>query len=186
MPDTHEITVLLRRWAAGNSQARDQLVPLVYAELRRLAAHYLRLERPGHSLQPTALVHEAYLRLVDRGNPGWENRSHFFGVAAHLMRQILVDHVRRRGARKWARCKVTLDKAVGLACERPKELLALDDALNDLGKLDERKCQAVELRYFGGLITEEIAQTLGVSPVTVRRDLRMAEAWLNREMSRLS
>jgi len=184
MPDTHEITRLLRRWAAGNSQARDELVPLVYEDLRRLAGHYLRLERPGHSLQPTALVHEAYLRLVDQDNPSWQNRSCFFGVAAHLMREILVDHARRRHAGKRAGRKVTLNEAVGLVPERPEELLALDEALSELMRLDERKCQAVELRYFGGLVTEEIAETLGVSAVTIRRDLRMAEAWLHREMSR--
>lgn len=181
---TQEVTGLLRQWAAGNPQARDELIPLVYAELRRLAARYLRAERPGHSLQPTALVHEAYLRLVDQQNPAWQNRSHFFGVATRVMRQVLVDHARRLQAGKRAGHKVSLAEAVSLTTERPEELLALDEALRELNKLDGRKCHAVELRYFGGFATEEIAQALGVSPVTVRRDLRIAEAWLHREMSR--
>jgi len=183
MPDTHEVTRLLRQWAAGNSQAHEKLIPLVYAELRRIAARYLRMERPDHSLQPTELVHEAYLRLVDQQNPAWQSRSYFFGVAAHLMREILVDHARRLQAGKRAGRKVSLEEAVSLTCERPAELLALDDALEELKSLDGRKCQAVELRYFGGLATEEIAQLLGVAAVTVRRDLRMAEAWLHREMN---
>jgi RNA polymerase sigma factor (TIGR02999 family) len=182
MSDTREVTRLLRKWADGDIEARDELIPLVYAELRRLAARYLRAERPDHSFQPTALVHEAYLRLVDQENPAWRNRSCFFGVAAHLMREILVDHARRRKAGKRTGRKVPLNEAVGLAPERPEELLALDEALTELKRLDERKCQAVELRYFGGLMTEEIAEALGISAVTVRRDLRMAEAWLYREM----
>jgi RNA polymerase sigma-70 factor, ECF subfamily len=184
VPDTHEVTRLLQQWAAGNSQARDQLIPLVYVELRRLAAHYLRAERPDHSLQPTALVHEAYLRLVHHQNPTFQNRSSFFGIAAHLMREILVDHAKRQKAGKRAGRKVPLDEALSLARERPKVLLALDDALTELKRLDERKCQTVELRFFGGLRIKEIAQTLRVSTVTVGRDLRMAEAWLYREMSK--
>jgi len=133
-------------------------------------------------LQPTALVHEAYVRLVDQTNPTWQGRSHFFGVAARLMRQILVDHARRKKAGKRGGLKVPLDEAVGFRKERSRDLVALDSGLNALEKLDPRKCKAVELRYFGGLSMEEIAQTLDVSMITVRRDLRMAEAWLHQEM----
>jgi RNA polymerase sigma-70 factor (ECF subfamily) len=184
MSDTHEVTLLLAKWAKGSQQALDELTPLVYEELRQLAASYLRKERQGHTLQPTALVHEAYLRLVDQSNPTWQNRSHFFGVAARLMRQILVDHARRKqaGKRAGSRVKVSLEEALSFQHERGRDLVALDSGLNALEKLDPRKCKAVELRYFGGLSMEEIAQTLDVSPVTVRRDLRMAEAWLHHEM----
>lgn len=182
MPDTHEVTRLLREWAEGHQQALDELVPLVYDELRRLAAHYLRGERPDHTLQPTALVHEAYLRLLSQRSPTWQDRSHFFGVAAHVMRQILVDHARRRHAGKRAVRKVPLDEAVTLAPEGGGSLLALDEALDKLQEFDARKCQAVELRYFGGLMVDEIARALDVSTATVRRDLRMAEAWLHHEM----
>jgi len=184
MSDTHEVTLLLAKWGEGNPQALDELTPLVYKELRQLASSYLRKERQGHTLQPTALVHEAYLRLVDQSKPSWQNRSHFFGVAARLMRQILVDHARRRQAHKRAgsKVKVSLEDAVSFQHERSRGLVALDSGLNALEKLDPRKCKAVELRYFGGLTMEEIAQALDVSPVTVRRDLRMAEAWLHKEM----
>jgi RNA polymerase sigma-70 factor, ECF subfamily len=181
-PDTHEVTRLLADWAKGNEQALDDLTPLVYQELRRLAASYLRKERQGHTLQPTALVHEAYLRLVDQTNPSLQNRSHFYGVAARLMRQILVDHARRKLAGKRAGIKVSLEEAVSFEQERGRDLVALDIGLNALEKLDPRKCKAIELRYFGGLPMEEIARALDVSPVTVRRDLRMAEAWLRNEM----
>jgi RNA polymerase sigma factor (TIGR02999 family) len=182
MSSTHEVTQLLGEWASGNRQALDRLTPLVYGELRQLAALYLRKERPDHTLQPTALVHEAYLRLVDQRNPSWQDRSHFYGVAARLMRQILVDHARRRQAGKRAGQKVSLEETVSFARERSADLVALDDSLSALEKLDPRKCRAVELRYFGGLAMEEIARTLEVSPVTVRRDLRMAEAWLYQQM----
>ena len=182
MSDTHEVTQLLAAWAKGNQQALDDLTPLVYRELRQLAASYLRKERQSHTLQPTALVHEAYMRLVDQTNPTWQNRSHFFGVAARLMRQILVDHARRKRASKRAGLKVPLDEAVSFQPERGRDLIALDTGLNALERIDPRKCKAVELRYFGGLSMEEIAQTLDVSPITVRRDLRMAEAWLHQEM----
>jgi RNA polymerase sigma-70 factor, ECF subfamily len=184
MSDTHEVTRLLAKWANGNPKALDELTPLVYKELRQLAASYLRKERQGHTLQPTALVHEAYLRLVDQRKPDWQNRSHFFGVAARLMRQILVDHARRRqaGKRAGSRVKVSLEDTISFQHERSRDLVALDTGLDSLEKIDPRKCKAVELRYFGGLSAEEIAQTLDVSAVTVRRDLRMAEAWLHREM----
>ncbi|HYB76622.1 MAG TPA: sigma-70 family RNA polymerase sigma factor [Candidatus Bathyarchaeia archaeon] len=184
MSATHEVTRLLADWAKGNQNALDDLTPLVYKELRQLAASYLRKERPGHTLQPTALVHEAYLRLVDQANPTWQNRSHFFGVAARLMRQILVDHARRKQAAKrvGSRGKVSLQETVSFQHERSRDLVALDTGLNALEKIDPRKCRAVELRYFGGLSMDDIAQTLDVSPVTVRRDLKMAEAWLHHEM----
>jgi RNA polymerase sigma factor (TIGR02999 family) len=184
MSDSHEVTLLLAKWAKGNQQALDELTPLVYRELRQLAASYLRKERHDHTLQPTALVHEAYLRLVDQSSPCWQNRSHFFGVAARLMRQILVDHARRRHARKRAgsKVKVSMAEALSLQHGRSRNLVALDSALNALENFDARKCKAVELRYFGGLSMEEIAQALDVSVVTIRRDLRMAEAWLHKEM----
>ncbi|HXJ96260.1 MAG TPA: ECF-type sigma factor [Terriglobia bacterium] len=182
MSSRHEVTILLVEWAAGNQQALEKLTPLVYADLRRLAAAYLRHERPDHTLQPTALVHEAYLRLVDQRNPSCQSRTHFYRVAARLMRQILVDHARRRHARKRDAYKVSLQETVSFAAERSADLVALDDSLTALEKLDARKCRAVELRYFAGLEMEEIAEMLNVSRVTVRRDLRMAESWLYREM----
>src|SRR6516165_9445651 len=184
MSDTHEVTSLLTEWAEGDTQALEQLTPLVYTRLRQLAASYLRKERRSHTLQPTALVHEAYLRLVDQTSPSWQNRSHFYGVASRLMRQILVDDARRRhaGKRMGSSMKVSLDKSLGFQKERPEDLLALDISLSALEKIDARKCKAVELRYFGGLSLDEIAQALDVSVITVRRDLKMAEAWLQREM----
>ena len=182
MSSTHEVTLLLAKWAKGNQEALDELTPLVYKELRHLAASYLRKERQGHTLQPTALVHEAYLRLVDQSNPNWQNRSHFYGVAARLMRQILVDHARRKQAGKLAGQNVPLEDAVSFHKERSRDLVALDTSLTALEKIDPRKCKAVELRYFAGLSTEEIAQALDVSSNTVLRDLRLAEAWLHQEM----
>jgi RNA polymerase sigma factor (TIGR02999 family) len=182
MSATHDVTLLLAAWARGSQQALDDLTPLVYRELRQLAAGYLRREPRGHTLQPTALVHEAYLRLVDQSNPDWQNRSHFFGVAARLMRQILVDHARRKHAGKRAGHKVSLEETISFLPKRSRDLIALDNGLDALEKIDPRKCKAVELRYFGGLSMDEIAQTLDVSPITVRRDLRMAEKWLHNEM----
>jgi RNA polymerase sigma-70 factor, ECF subfamily len=182
MSDTHEVTLLLNEWAKGDQKALDELIPLVYKELRQLAAAYLRRERLGHTLQPTALVHEAYLRLVDQSSPNFENRSHFYGVAARLMRQILVDHARRKQAGKRGGLKVPLEQAVSFREDRVEDLVALDAGLTALEKIDRRKCKAVELRYFGGLSMEELAKTLDVSAETVRRDLRMAEAWLNSQM----
>jgi RNA polymerase sigma factor (TIGR02999 family) len=182
MSSTHEVTLLLASWAKGNQEALTELTPLVYKELRQLAASYLRKERQGHTLQPTALVHEAYLRLVDQSSPNWQNRSHFYGVAARLMRQILVDHARRKRAGKRAGQNVTLEDTVSFYKERSRDLVALDTSLTALEKIDPRKCKAVELRYFGGLSTEEIAQALDVSSNTVLRDLRLAEAWLHQEM----
>jgi RNA polymerase sigma factor (TIGR02999 family) len=182
MSTTHCVTQLLVQWANGDKEALDDLTPLVYKELRKLAASHLRRERKSHTLQPTALVHEAYLRLVDQKNPNWQSRSHFFGVAARLMRQILVDHARRKQADKRAAIEVSLEEVVSFEKQRAGNLLALDASLDALERVDPRKCRAVELRYFGGLSMDEIAQTLEVSAVTVRRDLRMAEAWLHRDM----
>ena len=182
MSATHDVTRLLAEWGNGNQQALEDLTPLVYRELRQLAASCLRRERQDHTLQPTAVVHEAYLRLVDQKNPTWQSRSHFFGVAARLMRQVLVDHARRKRAGKRGGQRVTLAETVSFQPERSRDLVALDSGLNALEKLDPRKCKAIELRYFGGLSMDEIAQTLDVSPVTVRRELRMAEAWLHHQM----
>ena len=179
---THDVTHLLAQWAKGDDRALEDLTPLVYKELRRLAASHLRKERRSHTLQPTALVHEAYLRLVGQNNPRWEDRTHFYGVAARLMRQILVEHARRKRAIKRAARTVSLEHALSFHEERGRDLVALDNALTALEKLDPRKCKAVELRYFGGLSMDEVAQALQVSAVTVRRDLRMAETWLHREM----
>ena len=182
MSAAHEVTQLLVEWANGDQQALHRLTPLVYAELHKLAAGYLCNERRDHTLQPTALVHEAYLRLVHQKNPTWQNRSHFFAVAARLMRQILVDHARRQQAGKRSGHKVSLEETVSFGQERSPDLVALDDSLSALEKLDARKCRAVELRYFGGLSVDEIALALEVSRMTVRRDLTMAEAWLYQEM----
>jgi RNA polymerase sigma-70 factor, ECF subfamily len=182
MSSSHHVTRLLAQWAQGDQDALSQLTPLVYRELHHLAASYLRRERDGHTLQPTALVHEAYLRLVEQSNPNWENRSHFYGVAARIMRQILVDHARRRNSGKRAGLNVPLEEAFGFPLQQSQVLLALDTGLNALEKFDARKCKVIELRYFGGLSMDEIAQALAVSPVTVRRDLRMAEAWLHKEI----
>jgi RNA polymerase sigma factor (TIGR02999 family) len=176
-PPMASVTALLQAWSEGDAEAGRRLVPLVYGELRRRAARYLRRERPGHTLQPTALVHEAYLRLV--GHPGaWRNRSQFFGVASNLMRRILVDHARRRRAAKRDAVRVALDDAVVGAAERDVDLVCLDAALEELSALDARQGRVVELRYFGGLTLEEAAEVLGVSVATVKREWTLARAWL--------
>ena len=181
-----EITQLLLAWRNGEAAALAQLTPLVYQELHKLAHGYLNRERPGHTLQPTALIHEAYLRLVEQNVEHWQSRAHFYGVAAHLMRQILVEHARSRnaGKRGGGAVKLALEEALDYAPEQAAELVALDDALASLAARDERKCRVIELRYFGGLSVEETAQVLGVSIPTVVRDQRMAQAWLHRELSR--
>src|SRR5262245_9941335 len=185
MPDLEEVTRLLFEWKSGNPAAIEALTPLVYNELRRLAAHYLADERSADTLQPTALVHEAYLRLVSQDAPDWESRSHFFGVAAHLMRQILVDHARKHKSQKrgGGLANVPLEEALGFAPERSAMVIALDDSLTALAKLDERQAKVIELRYFGGFSVEETARALNISVATVGRDQRLAEAWLHREMS---
>ncbi|MBL8232917.1 MAG: sigma-70 family RNA polymerase sigma factor [Bryobacterales bacterium] len=179
------ITQLLAHWSTGKDKhALDELTPLVYRELRKLADSYLRRERAGHTLQPTALIHEAYMRMVDQRLPEWRSRAHFYGVAAQLMRQILCDHARAKRAAKRGGDdkKVVLLEAVNYSDERPDEMVALDDALKDLAKLDGRKARVVELRYFGGLSVAETAEVLGVSVATVGRELRFAEAWLHKAL----
>jgi RNA polymerase sigma-70 factor (ECF subfamily) len=187
------LTVLLRQVKEGDKSALDSLVPLAYAELRRLADSYLRRERSDHTLQPTALIHEAYLRLVDQDQPDYRSRSHFFGVAAQLMRQILVDHARTRnaGKRGGGEAKVPLDSAAEASViesshNRPESFLDLDHALHKLEERDPRKARVIEMRFFGGLTAEESAEILEVSVETIRRDLRLGQAWLQRELARAS
>jgi RNA polymerase sigma factor (TIGR02999 family) len=181
----NEITHLLRRWSQGDRAALDQLMPSVYQELRKVADGYLRQERPNHTLQPTALINEAYLRLVKQDFPEWQSRRHFYGVAAQLMRQILVEHARARAADKRGGGARTysLDEALSFSAEKAAELVALDDALVALARFDERKVRIIELRYFGGLSLEETAEALGVSVATVGNEMRVARAWLRREMN---
>lgn len=184
MPSSHEVTQLLVAWSDGDQAALEQLAPLVYKELHRLAKGYLQRERPGHTLQTTALVNEAYLRLIDWKQVHWQNRAHFFGVAAQLMRRILVDFARARHQEKrggLAR-QVSLDEAAAVSVERVAELIALDEALNQLAAVDPRRSRMVELRFFGGLTEEETAEVLKVSPRTVRREWSLARAWLHREL----
>jgi len=173
----------LTQWAAGDEEALRALVPLIYGELRRQARRYLRKERADHTLQTTALVHEAYLRLRKQGPIQFQNREHFFAIAAQLMRQILVDYARQQSATKRNRaCKLTLDEAVLTGKKARMDLIALDDALNDLARLDPRQSQIVELRFFGGLSVAEISRVLGISPATVSRDWTSARLWLHHEM----
>ena len=179
------VTALLARWRAGDEQALEALVPLVYDELRRVAHRYLRQERPNHTLQSTALVHEAYLRLIKQGTQEFENRAHFFAISAQLMRQVLVEYARRRNAAKRdAGHMLTLDDSMGLLKTRSVDLVALDDALNGLAKLDARQSRVVELRFFGGLSAEETAAVLGVSTKTVKREWATAKVWLHHEIGR--
>lgn len=184
--DPKTVTDVLNGVARGDEKALHLLLPVVYREMKRLAAGYLKAERPGHTLQPTALAHEAYLRLVGRDRIQWQNRAHFLGVAARAMREILVDHARRRRAQKrgGGQQPVTLlDAALLVDRGRPIEFDDLDQALNDLARLSERQAHVVELRYFGGLSIEETAEVLGVSPATVKREWATARAWLYRELS---
>jgi len=181
--EARTVTALLRDWRDGDPAAADELLPLIYAELHRLAARHLRGERPGHTLRPTDLVSEAYLRLSGGAQPEWNDRVHFFAIAARTMRQILVDHARRRRADKrgGGERPITLDEAVADA-GRPGDLLALDEALVELARFDERKARVIELHYFGGLTQDEVAEVLGVHVNTVARDLRLAEAWIHRHL----
>jgi RNA polymerase sigma factor (TIGR02999 family) len=182
---THEVTELLQNWSEGDESALDRLMPLVHDELHRLAHQHMRREGPGHILQTSALINEAYLRLVDQPEIRWENRSHFFGIAARLMRRILVDDARKRNAAKrgGSLIQVPLDEATELADEQAANVAALDDALNMLETIDARQGRIVELRFFGGLSVEETASVLQVSPGTVMRDWTFARAWLRNEMS---
>jgi RNA polymerase sigma factor (TIGR02999 family) len=179
------ITQLLSDAGNGDQKALDSLLPLVYGELRRLAEHYLRQERPDHTLQATALVHEAYLRLVDQTSITWQNRAHFFSIAAQVMRHLLVDHARSHHAEKrgGGAQKLSLDEAVSFFAEREVNLVALDEALIELTRLDERQGRIVELRFFGGLTIDEVAEVLKITPGAVRYDWRMAKAWLHRELT---
>lgn len=185
-PPPKDVTHLLINWSSGDGTALEQLLPLVYDELRHLADRYLRREQPGHTLQATALVHEAFLRLVDQQDVTWQNRAHFFGAAANLMRQILIQHARARHADKRGgdQRKIYLDEAGDLAPEKNPDLMALDDALNDLATIAPQQSRVVELRFFGGLSIEETAEVLSISPATVKREWAMAKAWLHREISR--
>ena len=186
MPSSHEITQLLLAWSEGDQAAFEQLVPLIHRELRRLAKGYMRQERPGHILQTTALINEAYLRLIDWKDVRWQNRAHFFGVAAQLMRRILVDFARahHRATRGGAMRQVSLDEAAAVSVERAAEFIELDEALDRLAVIDPRRSRMVELRFFGGLSEEETAEALKVSPRTVRREWSLARAWLRRELRR--
>ena len=181
---SRQVSKLLLSWGKGDEGAREALIPLVYDELRRLARRHLRAERPDHTLQSAALVHEAYLRLIRQDQPQWQNRAHFFGVAAQLMRHILVDHARSRSAAKRGAGapRLTLDADIALPQEREVDVVVLDDALKQLAALDPQASRVVELRFFGGLSIEETSVALGVSPATVKREWATARAWLQREM----
>src|SRR5229473_5703875 len=183
---THEVTQLLIEWSNGDKAALDKLMPLIYDELRRLAHHYMSREHPGHTLQTTAVVNEAYLRLINRQRVRWQNRAHFFAIAAHLMRSILVDHARsyayaKRGG--GAR-KIALDEAMIVSQQRAAEVVALDDVLKELADFDPQQSRIVELRFFGGLTIEETAEALDLSPATIKREWNTARAWLYRELSK--
>jgi RNA polymerase sigma factor (TIGR02999 family) len=182
----NDLTQLLHAWRKGDEAARNQLMSLVYDELRRLAGNYLRRERASHTLQPTALVHEAYLQLIDQSQVSWESRAHFFGAAARLMRRILVDHARAHNAEKrgGGEERLELNEAIGVPEQKDINLLALDDALSELARIDPQQSQIVELRYFGGLSIEETATVLNISPATVKREWSMAKVWLYRQISR--
>lgn len=180
-----EVTRLLADWSGGDAGALERLIPLVQPELHRLAHHYMSRERAGHTLQTTALLNEAYLQLTDKTQQRWQNRTHFMAVAAQLMRRIMVDHARARHARKRGAgaIRVTLDETALVTEERAEELLALDEALEKLAEFDRRRCEIVEMRYFGGMTVEEIADVLKVHPNTVMRDWRAAKAWLYAELT---
>ena len=179
-----EITELLRAWSGGDQKALAELAPIVYAELHRLAGRYMKRERPGHSLQTTALVNEAYMRLVDYKRMRWQNRAHFFAVSAQLIRRILVEHARRRNLKRGGNVEhVSLEQAAVVGGSQSDDLVALDDAMKRLAQFDSRKEKVVELRFFGGLSVDEIAEVLKVSTVTVMRDWSTAKAWLYRELA---
>ena len=184
-PAAHEVTELLIAWGDGDQAARDQLMPVVYEELHRLARRYMRRESPGHTLQTSALVNEAFLRLVDQRNVHWQSRAHFFAIAAQMMRRILVDYARNRGSGKrgGGEPALSLDESLIVSEERSAEVVAVHEALEQLAKFDARKSQIVELRFFGGLSIDETAEVLGVSPGTIMADWTVAKAWLRREIS---
>jgi RNA polymerase sigma factor (TIGR02999 family) len=183
-PSAHDVTELLQAWSAGEEEALERLTPIVQAELHRIAKRYLSKERPGHTLQPTALVNEAYVRLINWKNVRWQNRAHFFGVSAQLMRRILVDFARRRPRVKSFEIRhVAMDEALIVPAQRDADLVALDEALTALAKVDERKARIVELRFFGGLTFEEVAEVMNLSKITIVRDWNKAKVWLFHELS---
>ena len=183
-PGAGEVSELLHAWAGGDRGALEKLTPIVYKELHRLAGRYMRSERPGHSLQTTALVNEAYLRLVDCDRVPWKDRTHFFAVSAQVMRRILVEYARRHNQKRGGGVlRLSFDDALEAGDRPSADLVALDDALNDLARIDPRKMQVVEMRFFGGLSVEETAEVLKISPITVMRDWNTAKAWLYRELS---
>ncbi len=183
-PSSNEVTELLQAWSDGDSDALEQLTPVIHAELHRIAKRYMSKERVNHTLQTTALVNEAYMRLIDWKNARWQNRAHFFGVSAQLMRRILVDFARTRPRSKEGEVKhVSLEDAFIVSDERDSDLIALDEALSELAKLDQRKAQIVELRFFGGLSVDETAEVLKVAPITIMREWNKAKAWLYRELN---
>jgi len=186
MEGSEPITLILREFAAGDKAALQRLIPLVYAELRKLAGNYLHNEQSGQTLQPTALVHEAYVRLAAQDQPDYRSRAHFMGIASNLMRQILIDAARARnaGKRGGGQPKFSLDEAMSAAVERPSIMIAVDDALNELERRDPTKTKLIEMRFFGGLTAEESAEVLGLPVEKVRAELRVAQAWLHRELSR--
>jgi RNA polymerase sigma factor (TIGR02999 family) len=186
LPSPNDVTQLLVAWGNGDQTARDQLMPLVYAELHRLAHRHIKRERPGHTLQTSALVNEAFLRLVDQRDVQWQSRAHFFGIAAQMMRRILVDYARKRqfAKRGGKGLQMSLDVELIVTKQRSADVVSLDDALNELATIDERKSRVVELKFFGGCSIEETAEVLGVSPGTVMRDWTLAKAWLRRTMSK--
>jgi RNA polymerase sigma-70 factor, ECF subfamily len=185
-PGSHELTELLVAWSDGDEAALDRLAPLVHSELHRLASHYMRQERGDHLMQTSALINEAYLRLIDWKAVHWQNRAHFFGAAAQIMRRILVDFARQRPrvAKDMEARHISLEQAMTVSGEKDADLLALDEALNGLARIDARKCQIVELRFFGGLSVEETAEVMRIAPVTVMREWNKAKAWLYRELCR--
>jgi len=185
VPSSHQVTLMLQAWSEGDQTALEKLAPVVEGELRRLARHYLAQERPGHTLQTTALINEAWLRLIDWKQVRWQNRAHFFGVSARLMRYILVGFARARKLQKrggTAR-RVSLEEAATVSADRSDDLLAVEDALQALAKYDARKCQIVELRFFGGLSVEEAAEVMKLAPITIMREWKKAKAWLYRELA---
>lgn len=187
MPESDgDVTILLAQVREGNREAADRLIPLIYAELRRMAGAYMQREKPGHTLQPTALVHEAWLRMAGGANNDWRNRAHFFAIAAHTMRQVLLDYARRRHAEKrggsGAR-KVDLDAEIFIAPEKLEDLLALDEALEQLAQFDPQQSRLIELRFFAGLSVEEVAEVLGIPPAAVNNEWRSAKAWLHKQMA---
>jgi len=188
LTSSHQVSELLARWREGDSGALDSLIPLVYSELRKLARSYLRRERADHTLQSAALVHEAYVRLAGKASPMWQNRTHFFGVAARLMREILVEYARTRGAAKRGDgvTHLALNEALAIPQQRNVDLILLDEALQRLAELDERQCRIVELRFFAGLSIEDTAEALGISAATVSREWTTARLWLRREIARTS